>query len=180
MKSQFFDSALIEDDMVAMKLTPDMMFIALAILWSLLLPSYPDAIFEVFDTLVGVFFLLLIVLMTLSQGVVPGVLTIVAVALTFVERNRRKINRKIVTVDSPDLKQQLAPAPPMSPLEVHPTFEYPEHDETTFYPEEQQNDSFEPVGQSINEKAPIPVISSNTDSAEQYFMKMHLAKTELD
>lgn len=165
--------------MAAMKASPDMILITLAIVWSLFLPSYPDTLFVLLDSLIGVFLLLLIVLLVLPQGVVPGILVMLAVALTFVERNRRKINHKIVMTDYPTLKQQLAPAPPMSELEVHPAYEYAEHDETTFYPEEQQNDTFEPVAPSINEKAPIPVISSDMDTAEKFFISQHLGKTEL-
>ena len=165
--------------MAVMKLSPDMIIIAIAVAWALFLPNYPNSLFELLDSLIGVFFLLLVVLLVLPQGVIPGVVVMLAVALTFVERNRRKINHKIVMADSPDLKQQLAPAPPMSPLEVHPAYEYAEHDETTFYPEEQQNDIFEPVAPSINEKAPIPVISSNMDSAEKFYVQQHLGKTEL-
>lgn len=166
--------------MATMKATPDMILIGLAIAWSLFLPSYPDTLFVLLDSLIGVFLLLLVVLLVLPQGVIPGVLVMFAVALTFVERNRRKINHKIVMTDYPTLKQQLAPSPPMSPLEVHPAYEYAEHDETTFYPEEQQNDSFEPVAPSIDEKAPIPVISSNMDKAEKFYIQQHLGKTDLD
>lgn len=168
--------------MAQLTFSPDMIIIGLAVLWSLFLPSYPDTLFALLDGLVGVFLLLLIVVVVLPQGVVPGVLVMVAVALTFVERNRRKINRKIVMIDSaPRLEQQLAAAAPMSPLEVHPVYEQAEHDETSFYPQQNDgSDTFEPVDTSINEKAPIPVISSNTDKAERFFISQHLGKTDLD
>lgn len=163
-----------------MKATPDMIIIALAVVWSLLLPSFPDTLFELLDSLIGVFLLLLVVILALPQGVVPGVLVMIAVALTFVERNRRKINRKIVMVDSPRLQQQLAPAPPMSDLEVHPAYEYAEHDESSFYPEKEASDEFEAVGPSINEKVAIPTISSNSDKAEHFYKAMSLGKTDLE
>lgn len=167
--------------MAAFKIAPDVIIITLAVGWSMLLSTFPDTLFDLLDSLIGVFLLLLVVLLALPHGVVPGILVMIAVALTFVERNRRKINRKMVTVDFPGIKQQLAPAPPMSPLEVHPSYEYAEHDETSFYPEKDSNDNtFEPVGESINEKNVIPVISSNTDKAEHYYTTMHLGKTSLD
>jgi hypothetical protein len=118
----------------------------------------------------------------LPQGVVAGVLTLIAVALTFVERNRRKVATKLLTEGEPTLEKQLEPAPPMSENEVHPSWEVSHEDETSFFPEETQTDSFEPVAASINEKSAIPTINTNTgsDSATRFFVSQHLAKTDLE
>jgi hypothetical protein len=166
-------------------MTPDMIVIGLAVAWSLSLPFAPDALFTLVDNAVGVLVLLLVVLLALPQGPVPGVLVLIAIALTFVERNRRKVSKKLLTDGQPSLKQQLAPAPPMSELEVHPEWENADEsgsDDSTFYPKEDSSESFEPVAASINEKTAIPTIDSNTgsDSAERFFIRNHLAKTELD
>lgn len=166
-------------------MTPDMIVIGLAVAWCLALPFAPDALFSLVDNVVGVLVLLLAVLLALPQGPVPGVLVLVAVALTFVERNRRKVSKKLLTDGQPSLKQQLEPAPPMSEREVHPEWENADETETeesTFYPKEESEESFEPVAASINEKTAIPTIDSNTgsDSAERFYIRQHLAKTELD
>ena len=167
---------------MAKTLPTDTIVIGIAVVWALLLPYFPDTLFMLLDSLVGVFFLLLVVLFALPQGAVPGILVVVAVALTFVERTRRKIQRKII--EAPILTQQLAPAPPMSPYEVHPAFEHAdmsaEDAENPFMPEENASDKFQPVGVSIDEKNAIPTISSNTDSAERFFIRNSLAKTELE
>ncbi len=165
-----------------MKATPDILVSAGAIGWAIALPSLPDTLFSMLDTVVGVFVLLLIALLALPQGPIPGILTFLAVALTFVERNRRKVSTKLLPEGTPSLEQQLQPAPPMSPLEVHPSWEPTTEDETKFYPEDQQTDSFEPVAPSINEKSAIPTIGTQegTSAATRFFVSQHLAKTDLE
>jgi hypothetical protein len=162
------------------KTTPDIL-ITIAVVWSLSLPFLPDSVFQLADTILGVFALLLTALLSLNYGPVVGILALIAVALTFVERNRRKISSKIL-VHEPTLERQLAPAEPMSPAEVHPNYEISHEDETFFFPEQDSSDSFKPVGNSIDEKAVSPTIGSNegSDSAQKFFIDQHLAKTTLD
>jgi hypothetical protein len=164
------------------KTTPDMIVSGVALVWAMSLPFLPDTMFGLLDSIVGVLILLLAVLLALPQGTVPGVLVLLAVALTFVERNRRKVATKLLPDIQPTLQQQLAPSPPMSDAEIHPEWETSQEEETKFFPEEQQTDSFEPVASSINEKTAIPTINTNTgtDSATRFFVSQHLAKTDLE
>jgi hypothetical protein len=164
------------------KTTPDMIVSGLALVWAISLPFLPDTMFGLLDSIVGVLILLLAVLLALPQGTVPGVLVLLAVALTFVERNRRKVATKLIPDIEPTLQQQLAPSPPMSDAEIHPEWETSQEEETKFFPEEKQTDSFEPVASSINEKSAIPTINTNTgtDSATRFFVSQHLAKTDLE
>jgi len=164
------------------KTTPDMIVSGLALVWAISLPFLPDTMFGLLDSIVGVLILLLAVLLALPQGTVPGVLVLLAVALTFVERNRRKVATKLIPDIESTLQQQLAPSPPMSDAEIHPEWETSQEEETKFFPEEQQTDSFEPVASSINEKSAIPTINTNTgtDSATRFFVSQHLAKTDLE
>ena len=163
------------------KTTPDMIVSGGAIAWSISLPFLPDSFFSLIDGIVGVALLLVLALLALPQGPVPGVLTLIAVGLTFAERNRRKVSTKLIQPEAPSLKTQLQPAPPMSEAEVHPSWESPAEDETSFYPEGEQTDSFTPVAPSINEKTAIPTINTNegTNSATRFFTSQHLASTEL-
>lgn len=165
-----------------MKTTPELIVSGAAIAWSLSLPWMPDPLFSLVDSALGVILLLLVALLALPQGPLPGVLTFAAIALTFVERNRRKVSTKLLSEGQPSLKAQLAPAEPMSPEEVHPSFEVSHGDETGFYPEEQQSDSFEPVAPSIDEKSAIPTIGTNQgiSSATRFFVSQHLARPELE
>jgi len=164
------------------KTTPDMIVSGVALVWAVSLPFLPDTMFGLLDSIIGVLVLLLAVLLALPQGTVPGVLVLLAVALTFVERNRRKVATKLLPEIQPTLQQQLAPSPPMSEAEIHPEWETSQEEETKFFPEEQQTDSFEPVASSINEKSAIPTINTNTgtDSATRFFVSQHLAKTDLE
>ncbi|NBO61310.1 MAG: hypothetical protein EBU82_10115 [Flavobacteriia bacterium] len=154
--------------------TPDMIVSGVAIAWSVALPFLPDTFFPLIDNVVGVIVLLLAVLLSLPYGAIPGVLTLVAVALTFVERNRRKVASKLLTDGQPSLQKQSE--------EVHPQWEPPHEDETKFTPEGDQTDTFEPVAASINEKTAIPTISTNTgsDAATRFYINQHLGKTDLD
>jgi hypothetical protein len=165
-----------------MNTTPDMIVSGAAIAWSIALPFVPDTFFPLIDNVIGVIVLLLAVLLALPYGAIPGILTIIAVALTFVERNRRKVASKLLTDGQPSLQKQLEPAPPMSADEVHPQWEPPHEDETKFSPDQDQTDAFEPVAASINEKTAIPTISTNTgsDAATRFYISQHLGKTELE
>jgi hypothetical protein len=165
-----------------MKTTPELVVSGAAIAWSLSLPWMPDPLFSLLDTAIGVFVLLLVALLALPQGPLPGVLTFGAIALTFVERNRRKVSTKLLSDAPPSLKTQLAPAEPMSPDEVHPSYEMSQPEETGFYPEETQVDSFEPVASSIDEKSAIPTIGTNQgiSAATRFFVSQHLARPELE
>jgi hypothetical protein len=137
----------------------DQVIIVAALLWSLGLPYFPDAAIQILDTLFGAFILLLVSVLTLSYGPVPGVLTLCAVALTFVERNRRKIKTYILN-EQPSLDQQLAPAPPQSADETHPQFDTPTEEDIPFVPKEDATDEFEDVGfSSIDEKHVIPTVN---------------------
>lgn len=157
----------------------DTLLIGIAVVWSLMLPFYPDTLFVLLDGIVGVFLLLFVALMALPYGTVPGILVFVAVALTFVERNRRKINTKIFATPTVDYKQQLAPSPPMSDEEIHPAYEYPQEEEVPFYPEENASDSFERVGTSIDEKQVIRTVTPDNDKTEQLYVRENLGDTEL-
>lgn len=161
------------------------MISGLAVLWSISVPFFPDTFFKLVDNIVGIFVLLLVALVALPQGPVPGVLTLIAVALTFVERNRRKVSTKLLNEGTPSLETQLESAPPMSDQEVHPSWEVPEtsgDEGSSFFPEQDATDAFEPVASSINEKSAIPTINTNTgsDSATRFYVSQHLGKTELD
>jgi hypothetical protein len=159
-----------------------MIISGVALLWSVALPFLPTHFFSLIDNVVGVLILLILALVVLPYGAIPGVLTLVAVGLTFVERNRRKIETKILKQDQPSLEKQLESAPPMSDQEIHPQWEDPHENEVKFFPDGDQSDAFEPVASSINEKTAIPTINTNTgtDAATKFFVSQHLAKTDLD
>jgi hypothetical protein len=163
---------------MAKGVSTDTIIIAIAVLWSILLPSYPDRLFVLLDGIIGVFLMLFVVLLALPCGPIPGVLVLVAVALTFVERNRRKISKKIINSDV-TYEQQMAPSPPMSPDEVHPPFDTPSHEETPYYSMGDSSDGFEGMGSSLDEKHVIPTLTPDNDASERLYVDTHLGSTEL-
>ena len=71
----------------------------------------------------------------------------------------------------------------MSDQEVHPAYEVPPtgpEEDTSFFPEEDASDRFEAVAPSMDEKQAIPTISSNTDTAERFYIRNAFAKTDLE
>ena len=107
------------------------------------------------------------------------IVVFVAVALTFVERNRRTIQKKIIDVPSVTYQQQMAPSPPMSDEEIHPSYDIAPEEEVPFYPEGPANDSFEPVGTSIDDKQPIKTLTPDNDRTERLYVDQGLGDTEL-
>jgi len=160
-------------------LSTDTILIGIAVVWSLCLPFYPDALFVLLDSMIGVFLMLFAALIALPYGTVPGVVVLIAVALTFVERNRRKIQRKIIDIPAVTYQEQMAPSPPMSFDEVHPAYETPEHDEVPFYPETDASDRFDAVGTSINDKQVIRTLTPHNDQTERLYVNQQLGDTEL-
>jgi len=161
--------------------TTGQLIVAIAVLWSLVLPYFPIELLYLLDTFLGAFVLLLSALLVLPYGVIPGVAVLVAVALTFVERNRRKIQTKII--EKPPiitLDRQLQSAPPMSPDEVHPDFETPQEEEEVFMPTEDATDDFSRVDESIDEKGFNATVPSNNNAVARILVNSSLAKTTLE
>ena len=159
-------------------------FVGLSVIWAILLPFLPNYVLATSDNLLVTLLLLVVLVYSLNFGSLAGIFTFMAVALTFVERNRRKalpkLNAMPVEVAEESLTQQLAPSPPMSPDEVHPAPETPEEDVLRFVPSSESGDNtFAPVAPSIDEKTPVPTIGPNNDKAEQFFLSHDLGKTTL-
>jgi hypothetical protein len=157
-------------------------FVGLAVIWTILLPFLPDALFVSTDNLFITLLLLLILVYSLNFGAFAGIFTFMAIALTFVERNRRKALPKLKSLSVMDasLTEQLAPSPPMSPDEIHPAPEEPEQDVLRFVPSSESGDNtFAPVAPTLNEKMPVPTIGPNNNKAERFFLAQDLAKTTL-
>jgi hypothetical protein len=161
-------------------LTTGHFIIVLAILWSLLLPYYPTELLHLLDSFVGIFILLLAALLVLPYGPVPGVVVLVAVALTFVERNRRKIQDKILDTSVAELQQQLKPAPPLRSDEIHPDFETPHEEEAEYMPTEDATDKFTRVDESIDEKGLNATVPTNNAAVARMLQNASLAKTTLE
>ena len=154
-----------------------------AVIWSIGLPFLPTVVLEAIRSPIATVVLLAAVVLALSYGPIPGVLVLFAVLLTFVERNTLHIKNAFLgkaAGEEPKYEEQLAPAEPMSPAEVHPAPVLPDTESLDYIPsEETGSDFFEPVGASIDEKNVIPTISSTPEVAEKFYLQQGLASTEL-
>lgn len=154
-----------------------------AVAWAVALPFFPSNILEVLRHPVAAFVLLGVVLAALPYGPIPGVLVLLAVLLTFVERNRITIKNALLSKaagEEPTYQKQLQASLPMDPNEVHPLPTLPATEELSYMPnDEMGSNEFEAVAPSQDEKNVIPTISSSPEQAEKYFLKQGLAGTKL-
>lgn len=154
-----------------------------AVVWAVALPFLPSQVHQALRHPVAAFVLLAIVLGALRFGPIPGVLVLLAVLLTFVERNRMTIKNSLLEKAAGKevtYQEQLQASLPMDPNEVHPLPTLPATDSMDFMPnDEMGSNEFEAVAQSQDEKNVIPTISSTPEVAERYFLKQGLASTTL-
>lgn len=154
-----------------------------AVAWSVALPFFPSSVLNVLRHPIAAFVLLAVVLVALPYGPIPGVLVLLAVLLTFIERNRNTIKNSLLAKaagEEPTYHQQLQASLPMDPNEVHPMPTYPTTEELAYMPNDDMGtNEFEPVAASQDEKNVIPTISSTPEYAERHFVAQGLGATKL-
>jgi hypothetical protein len=154
-----------------------------AVAWAVGLPFLPTQVHEALRHPFAAFVLLAIVLAGLRYGPIPGVLVLLAVLLTFVERNRVAIKNSLLEKaagEEPTYEKQLQPSLPMDPNEVHPLPILPATEEIDYMPnDEMGSNEFEPVAASQDEKNVIPTISSTPEVAERHFLNQGFGATKL-
>jgi hypothetical protein len=154
-----------------------------AVVWAVALPFLPSQVHHALRHPLAAFVLLALVLGALRFGPIPGVLVLLAVLLTFVERNRVTIKNSLLEKAAGEevtYQKQLQASLPMDPNEVHPLPTLPATEEIDFMPNDEiGSNEFEPVAQSQDEKNVIPTISSTPEVAERYFLSQGLASTKL-
>jgi hypothetical protein len=154
-----------------------------AVAWAVGLPFFPSQVHQLLRHPIAAFVLLALVLAALPFGPIPGVLVLLAVLLTFVERNRVTIKNSLLEKaagENPTYQEQLKASLPMDPDEVHPLPTIPTTEEHDFMPnDEMGSDAFEPVAASQDEKNVIQTISSTPDVAAKYYLNQGLASTKL-
>lgn len=155
-----------------------------AVVWSLSLPFLPNQIHVALRSPLVAFVLLVLVLVALRYGPIPGVMVLGAVLLTFVERNRVMIRNSLLDKATGQsevtLEKQFEPAPPLSPTEVHPLPTLPSTEDIDYMPnDESGSNEFEPVALSQDEKNVIQTISSTPEVAERHFIQQGFGATNL-
>ena len=154
-----------------------------AVAWAVALPFFPPQIHQALRHPLAAFVLLAVVLAGLRFGPIPGVLVLLAVLLTFVERNRVTIKNSLLEKAAgpePTYQQQLQASLPMDPNEVHPLPTLPATESMDYMPnDELGSNEFEPVAASQDEKNVIQTISSTPEVAERHFVNAGFGATKL-
>ena len=137
----------------------------------LVAPAVPNAVLRAaVNSYVGVAALLLATLVALRTDMVLGLAVFLAAGALFLENRKRLVAGDAVAL-APLVASQPAPvaaldvpAEPVVETEVHPPHEEPTVREHPFEPESHSN-VFERVGESINEKQPLPTVPANSSGA---------------
>jgi hypothetical protein len=132
-------------------------FILFAII-ILLCPFFPTSVLLLLDNIVIRIAAILVLLYLVNIGPTVGIMGLMAFALLYLERNRRKVKLAAKKLDEMDVRQS-RPATvqeasqPQKTVPVKP-FDKPDHTETSNIPEDNTCDitNFEPVAPTINEK----------------------------
>jgi hypothetical protein len=139
----------------------------------LVAPSVPNAVLTAaVNSYIGVAALLFVTLVALRMDMVLGIAVFLAAGALFLE-NRKRLVAGTATVMAPQVASQPAPvstldepAEPVVETEVHPPHEEPTVREHSFEPDsESHSNAFERVGESINEKQPLPTVPANSSAA---------------
>lgn len=146
----------------------------------LVAPYLPNVVYTHFiETYFGIILLLIAALYSITYGYLASVSAFIGVASLYSESHARKARsvKRGMATNSFEFEEQLQPAPELVPNEVHPSIETP-GDETVSNVPEKNDNLFEPVGRSVNEKDVLPTVS-DTREAEDIYVKDNLAESML-
>jgi energy-coupling factor transporter transmembrane protein EcfT len=133
--------------------TIDIGLIAVSFLIFITVPFLPTAFFTLSLTNMFVpLILFIIVLFVVKKNPIGAVVLLLAIMSIFSEYRHRVIKTSLANLAPPTYEEQLAPAPPMVPGEVHPQPEEPHGPTVTYKPSEDVTNTFEPVDATINTK----------------------------
>jgi len=123
----------------------------------------PTAVLLVLDNIIIRVAIVIVLLYLISIGPTAGILGLVAVAVLYLERNRRKVVAAAKKLDSMDNSrpEQATVEEEAQPQKTVPVneFDKPQDEETNYFPTETcKSGNFEPVAPTINEKAVLSTI----------------------
>ena len=155
-----------------MKLMNEHICIASLVLLIAIIPFFPTALLLSLDSIVIRFAVIIGLLYAISQGPIIGLLTLFAVGLLYLERNRRKVLVAQKKIDKMDTAMASGPMStveegvPQKTVPVVP-FEEPSGVDVYYVPtKENEPEFFETVGKSINEKTVQTVVPNGEKAAD--------------
>ena len=129
----------------------------------LITPFLPTGLLLLLDSLITRALIVLLLLYLISLGPIAGIIGLMAIALLYLERNRRKIviaSKKLDLMDN-ERPTQATVEEESQPQKTVPVneFDKPQDEETDYMPHATcESDNFEPVAPTINEKAVLSTV----------------------
>lgn len=157
-------------------MTPlDIQLLVIALIVFVSAPYIPTTFYNMaFNNMIVPFLLLVGLLVSMTQSLVGSIGLLLAVAGLFIENRRRTFQE----VKAPTYEQQMAPAEPIVPGEIHPPADTPASGNLVkFAPSENATDEFQSVGYSINKKTVMASPRVPAD-AEKYLIEHSLAEVQ--
>ena len=158
-------------------------FVLLAVL-TLSAPFLPSGLLLLLDNLVVRLAMVAFLFYCIQVGPTVGIFGLIAIAVLYLERNRRKVGVALEKLDAMEVPKdpQATVEEASQPQKTVPVreFDNPSPVETTYVPDDDGSDlNFEAVAPSINQKSVLstiyPLSSSSSGSGAQYlFEKMGL------
>jgi hypothetical protein len=164
-------------------------FVILTIL-ILLAPFLPSGLLILLDNIVIRVVIVAVLLYCIHVGPTVGIFGLIAISALYLERNRRKVGLALEKLDAMEVPHapQATVKEASTPQKTVPVreFDIPAPTESVYVPEDDgsnQDSNFEPVDQSINQKAVLstiyPLSSNSSGSASQHlFEKMGVGHIE--
>ena len=147
-------------------------------------PFLPTGLLMLLDNFIARILVVLALLYLISLGPTAGILGLIAVAVMYLERNRRKVSVVAKKIDEMDWSrpEQATVEEEGEPQKTVPVneFDTPQDEETDYFSKETcDSGNFEPVAPTINEKAVLSTVyplnkigPESGTAADQLFEKL--------
>jgi hypothetical protein len=141
----------------------ELLYFILLVFTILASPYLPTNLLLLFDNIIVRVFIVIMLLYLITKGPTVGIFGFVAVAILYLERNRRKVSLAVNKLDAMDVYMRKEAtveeaSQPQHTVPVKP-FDYPNVKETEFLPHTAHDShEFEPIAPSINQKAVLSSI----------------------
>jgi hypothetical protein len=151
-----------------------------ACLTFLLSPYLPTTLLNLLvGNKIGAAVVLVGVLYLLRQDVVLALAMFLAVAALFLEQRRRIVHELSAVKEAKEVPSTVEnlgkPAPDLVPGEVHPSSEEPEVQDHGYEPEQETgSNSFERVGESLDEKHPLETVPPQPEEVSAFLQAKNL------
>jgi hypothetical protein len=144
----------------------DTAVIGVSLLIFLATPFLPTTLYKMaFTNMFVPFFVMLLVLVLVGQSPLGSVAALLAVMSLFIEYRHRVLSTSLpLPKEAAQYEDQLAPAPPIMPDEIHPAPREPAGTRVIYKPTSDATNEFEPVGSSVNSKSALPGVRLPKDT----------------